>query len=108
MGALILDTDRERIARLPSWARDLIKRLEYANEPMLDECAKLRRENEQLAKRTRKLNDAKSALVELLSCAGQGGSDWAATVVRTLEEYEIFQKPTVVTQPLNDVSKEEG
>lgn len=88
---MISNEDRERIARLPTWARDLIKRLETANEPMANECIQLRRKNSTAQERAKSLSESNEALLELLRCAGRGGSEWAATVVKTLEGYEIFQ-----------------
>ncbi len=88
----IPESDRDRISKLPAWVRDLIKRLEIANEPMIEECVKLRKENTILKERAKQLGESKEALLELLRRAGQGGSYWADVVVRTLESYEIFQK----------------
>lgn len=87
----ISETDREKIAKLPVWARDLIKRLEYANEPMVEEVVKSRRELAQLQAKVRSLSDANAALMEILRCAGRGGSDWAKIVVDTLDGYEIYR-----------------
>lgn len=88
---MISDADREKIAKLPVWARDLIKRLEIANEPLLDEVVKLRRENMTLAEKTRRLKDSNEALLEILAAAGRGGNKWAETIVSILEGYEIFR-----------------
>lgn len=84
-------TDDDRIAKLPVWARDMIKRLERANEPMIEEIVRLRRRNEVAEDKARNLSGANEALMEILRCAGRGGSDWAAAVVSVLEGYEIFK-----------------
>lgn len=81
----------EKIARLPLWAREYIKRPQIANEPMVDECVKLRREMTVLKARAQRIDNANGALMELLGKAGQSGLNWAAVVVSTLEGYEIYR-----------------
>lgn len=84
---------RDKVARLPAWARNLIKRLETANEPMVEEVVKLRREAERSKEIANRYRDANHALMELLSKAGFAGLDWARAVVDTLNGYEIFRGP---------------
>lgn len=81
----------EKIARLPVWARDHIRLLNIRAQPAIEECAKARREAETAKERCRKLSDANSALMEILSKAGQGGHDFARVVHSTLDSYEIFR-----------------
>jgi hypothetical protein len=73
VSTMISDIDREKIAKLPTWARNLIGRLELAGEPMLAECVKLRREHAVLAERAKSVPAANEALMEILRCASRGG-----------------------------------
>lgn len=81
---------RDKVARLPAWARDLIKWLEGLPEQLADEAARLRRENSNLQDRLRRAQEANEAMTELFQAAGRGGSDYAAAVTKVLEGYEIF------------------
>lgn len=81
----------DKIARLPAWAREHIKRLEIRSEPLVEEAARARRELEEERARARRLSESNEALLELLRSAGRGSNDWAKTVVSVLESYEIFQ-----------------
>jgi hypothetical protein len=97
---MISNEEREKIARLPVWVRAIIERLEHANGPMLNEYVRLRHDNAKMQERARRLTDANDALIELIKCAGSVAGakhihDWAATVIGTLEGYEIFKSETV-------------
>jgi hypothetical protein len=81
----------EKIKKLPVWAERLILRLASFNEPMADEVVRARRELGTLQEKVRRLSESNEALLELLRCAGRGGSDYAATVVKVLEGYEIYK-----------------
>jgi hypothetical protein len=88
---MISQEERDKIEKLPMWARRLILQLESANEPMVDEVARSRRELGTLQDKVRRLSESNEALLELLRCAGRGGSDYATTVVNILEGYEIYR-----------------
>ncbi len=90
---------QEKVARLPAWAREYIKALELKPEALVNEAVKLRRDNAVLTERAKRLSESNEALMEILRYAGKAGmahrvSDWAATVVATLEGYEIFREVT--------------
>jgi hypothetical protein len=86
------DEERNRVQCLPRWTQDIIKRLETATEPLVEEVAKARMEVTRLRKQCQQYKDAKDALMELLGCAGRNDIDWAAKVVETLEGYAIFKE----------------
>ncbi len=86
-----MDELQEKIARLPVWAREYIKRLQIAKEPLVEECVKARRDKEVFERQAKKYSAANEALIQLLRCAAKGGSDWARVVVSTLEDYEIYK-----------------
>lgn len=89
-----MDELREKIARLPAWARDHIKRLEIRSEPAIEEAARARQALSKAEEKARRLSDSNEALMEILRCAGRGGNAWAAEVVSILENYEIFRTLT--------------
>ena len=80
----------QKVARLPTWARDHIRRLEIRSELAIEEATKARKAYTLATERADRYRDANAALMELLGKAGQSGLDWAATVVSVLEGYEIF------------------
>jgi len=88
---MISQEDRDRIPKLPVWAKDLIKQLEHLNEPTIKECNRLRKEIERLKDSERRIKGSNEALMEILRDAGKGGNDWARIVVSILEGYEIFK-----------------
>lgn len=81
----------ERISKLPVWAQEHIKKLEYANEPLLQECVKLRKETSQAKELHLRYKAANEALIEILRAAANGGHDVARQVVDILDGYEIFR-----------------
>jgi len=87
---MLTNKECEKVKKLPTWARDLIKRLEYASLPMIEEAATQRRKALIAEVKAKRLEDANSALLELLGKAGEAGLDWAKIVVSVLEGYEIF------------------
>lgn len=95
---MISDADRERITKLPTWARDLIKRLERAAEPAVEQARKATRDANIQRVKCAELRDANSALIELLSVAGRNGIDWAKKIVEVLEGYCIFKEDTTEEQ----------
>lgn len=76
----------ERENKLPVWARELIAdlrmRVQYGNEPLLDEVAKLRPQVEVLKRRN-------EALTELLQCAARGGHKTSQEVIAIIEEFDL-------------------
>ena len=82
---------QERIARLPVWAQDHIKRLHRDRQLAIEECAKLRRELGPVALKAQRMYESNEALLEILRCAGRGGSDLAKQISDTLSGYSIFQ-----------------
>ena len=66
---------RGKIAKLPVWARDLIKRLEFFNEPMMEETVRLRKENAVLKEQSRRVKESNEAMTEIFRRAAEGGSD---------------------------------
>ena len=81
--------DDPRIAKLPVWARELIHRLQTANEPAVEEIVKLRKEVEQLKKADRKKQDRIDAMVEMFQCAAKGGNEVATAVQRIVEDWIV-------------------
>jgi hypothetical protein len=80
----------EREAKLPQWARELIKelrqRVQYATEPLVKEAADLRRQCQ--------LNQAKAeAMTELLDCAARGGHKTATEIMEVLRSYSLTLTP---------------
>lgn len=85
------DELHEKIARLPTWAREHIKRLETRSELAIEEAARARQALVKAETRVTRLSEANEAMMELLRSAGKGGLDWAWETVKVLEGYEIFQ-----------------
>jgi hypothetical protein len=90
---------RDKVAKLPTWARELIRRLEIANEPAVNEIVMLRQKNNQLAEQMRRVSTANEAMRELFRCASVGGSDYAKAVVDVLDGYEIFPERATTEVP---------
>lgn len=88
------DELQQKIAKLPSWAREHITQLERRSAPAVEEARRQRNEAERAKDAFRNVKNSNEALLEILRCAGKGGSDWAATVVKVLEGYEIYQPNT--------------
>lgn len=86
-----MDELRDKIARLPAWAREHIKMLETRSQPLVEEAARCRQAFQKEKERATRLHDANSALLEILNSASRGGSEIATTIVKVLEGYEIFR-----------------
>lgn len=73
-----------REQNLPKWAQDIInhlrKRVQYGNEPLIAELAKLRPKVEALKAK----NDA---LIELLQAAARGGHMTSSDIITVITEY---------------------
>ncbi len=81
----------EKIARLPSWARQHIKHLEYTYKPAIEEAARARKELEIAKEKQRRVQNSNEALLEILRRAGET-HDWSKKVVDILDGYEIFRE----------------
>ncbi len=92
-----MDELRDKIARLPTWVREHIKRLEVAAEPAIEEVVRSRRKIKDLEERCRRLSEQVEAMTEMFRSAAIGGNDGAKVVVSILEGYEIFQKSEEVS-----------
>lgn len=88
---MISQEEREKIAKLPTWVRNLIKRLEYGIAPMVDELARNHKARYESVDKAKRLEETNLALMELIRKAGQAGLNWAKTTVDVLEGYEIFR-----------------
>lgn len=75
-----------RESNLPKWAQELIadlrRRVQYGNEPVIAEIAKLRPQVETFKAR----NDG---LTELLACAAKGGHVTSIDITNILDGYEL-------------------
>ncbi len=83
----------EKIARLPAWARDEIKRLKALPSVLADEAASLRRKVTSLEERSSRQREMIEAMSEMFRSAAVGGNEGAKTVVSILEGYELFPLP---------------
>lgn len=76
----------ERELKLPTWAQRLIAslrdRLSIANEPLINELAKLRPQVELLKRKN-------EALTELLDCAARGGHPTAQDIMDIIRQYDL-------------------
>lgn len=82
--------ERDKLARLPKWVGELVKRLESLPGALADEAANLRRKLAAAEERNKRLEERMEAMTELFRCAALGGSEGAKTVVKVLEGYGIF------------------
>jgi len=87
------DEMKEKIAKLPVWARDYIKTLQIRSEPNVEEIIRSRKEVQKLAELNRILQDRISAMVAMFQCAAKGGNEVAAAVQRIVEEYIVVSQP---------------
>ena len=95
---MINQETRDKIAKLPAWAREIIKRLEITSEPQLEELVRLRKENSRLSDHIKCLRERCEAMTELFNRASIGGSYYAAAIIEVLEGYEIMP-PTTPDKP---------
>lgn len=83
---------QEKIARLPAWAREHMKRLEIQAQPNIDELVRLRGKVAQLEKVNRHLEDKVSAMIEIFQCAAKGGSEIATEVKKIVDAWVINEE----------------
>lgn len=82
------DEIREKIAKLPTWAREVIKKLEEDAAPNHAELTRLRRELGNERQRYQRLEGRANAMQEILTCAARGGHETAqAYVDRVVAEF---------------------
>lgn len=80
---------KDRIARLPAWAREHIKHLEARPEVLAEEVVSLRREVSRLQGVVSRQRDQNNAMVDMFRCAARGGSEIAAAVQRIVEDWVV-------------------
>jgi hypothetical protein len=81
------DEIKEKVGKLPVWARDYISRLELQGEPQLNEITQLRRKVQHLEGIIRAQKDRIGAMVAMFQCAAKGGNEVATAVQKIVEEY---------------------
>jgi len=82
------DETREKVAKLPTWARELIDRLEKQFKEANEEPTRLRRKISHLEGQIRKLQERIDGMEAILTCAARGGHETAqAYVERIMNEY---------------------
>ncbi len=80
----------EKIARLPVWARDLIKQLTARAEPNFAEMVYMRNRLKVMEEHARKQSARCEAMVAIMQAAAQGGHEMAkAFVERTLDDWGL-------------------
>ena len=85
-----MDEFHEKIARLPTWVREHIKRLEALADPNNAELRLLRQRLANAEERLRKMRDRVDAITEIMVCAARGGHETAqAYVDRVVNEAEL-------------------
>lgn len=85
------DEMKEKVARLPAWARELINALELRPQSLVHETGQLRKEVERLRAVNRQLSDRIDAMVEMFQCAAKGGNEIAQAVQRIVEDYTVSE-----------------
>ncbi len=84
---------KDRLEKLPAWAREYIRELEQQAEPGNAELSRLRQEITQARIYARKLQARMDAMTEIFQCAARGGSETAqAYVDRIVNEYTCEEK----------------
>lgn len=82
----------EKIARLPSWVRQYIKRLEDRLEILLEKCVKALKNLEACQKKVRRLEDMQEAMVAIFKAAERGENEVAkAFVDRMIDLYCVHE-----------------
>lgn len=82
------DELKNRVAKLPAWARALIESLEDQAKPNNLEVQMMRQQVANAELRLKKMTERVDAMTELLTCAGRGGHETAqAYVDRVIKEY---------------------
>ena len=82
-----MDDLKEKIAKLPVWAREHIARLQALSEPQIEEIVRLRQQVSSLQKEQRRLQDRIEAMVAMFQCAAKGGNEVAMAVQRIVEDF---------------------
>lgn len=98
----VRDDEHDKVARLPSWARHLIERLEKEAEPNNSEIKMHRQEIETTRERLRRAQARMEFMAEVFQCGAKGGSEIAkAAVDKLANEWlatEEYWEVTIATQ----------
>lgn len=86
---------RDKVARLPAWARELIKRLEIAPEQMTDQAVAGAKKLAHMEEQYKKLKCRCDIMHELLTCAARGGHDTAKAYVEWAVKEYGYEGPEV-------------
>lgn len=78
-----------KVAKLPAWAREIIKDLQTQPERQGFELRELHRRVDDLCRQNRKLQDRNDAMHQMFECAARGGNEVAAAVKKIFEEYVV-------------------
>ncbi len=84
----------EKIARLPMWARDHIKRLAALAEPNNVQFTSLERRLTSANEKIKRLENRVEAMTEIFACAGRGGSETAQAYVNRIVDGYIAPDET--------------
>lgn len=85
-----MDDIAERIAKLPAWAREHIKRLTDAPETIRRQLMETNQRLAHSEKQRRILSERLDGVNELMKCAARGGHETAAAyVARIMTEYQF-------------------
>jgi hypothetical protein len=86
------ETIEQKVAKLPAWAREYIKRLEDLPRTQTEALVEQRRKTERLEKTNRVQQDRIDAMVLFFQCAAKGGNEVAAAVQRIVEDYLTYDE----------------
>lgn len=84
---------QEKISKLPTWAREHIRRLENLPGLQTEELARQRKQIDRLEKINREQKDRIEAMIEMFQCAAKGGNEVAAAVQRIVEDWLTTDEP---------------
>lgn len=79
----------DKISRLPTWVRELIRDLRVRAEPNIEEMVRLRRDVSLLQEQKRQLQDRIDAMVSMFQCAAKGENEIAKAVQRIVEDFLV-------------------
>lgn len=75
---------RDRVDKLPVWARQLIRNLQEQAEPNNVELRIMRQQVANADERVKRMRVRMDVMIELLTCAGRGGHETAQAYVDRL------------------------
>lgn len=79
----------EREAKLPQWAKELIKNLRIRNKHAEEGIMPLRKMIDNLKKQGREKQDRIDAMIAMFQCAAKGGNEVALAVKRIVEDWIV-------------------